>query len=675
MSTRLVRALCALALATGGCVARDALPPSASVSMKSQVDRAFEHIGGERFAALGGRDGAGVTIAVIDSGFDVRHPAIKGRARWMLDHGALARGAHGALEARFGGAVWDAASLASELERERSAGVTVALPEDSVGHGTFVASVAAGASREHAFEGVAPGAALVLARVGSAEGIADEAIITALDFAIDRAGDGPLVVVLAAGSVLGAHDGSAPLERAIAQRFAGHPRRVLVVAAGNEGGARSHRRAYVRRDQGAVAIGLSLRGGAAGALSFSLVHEGALDVALEGPSGERTRWVALSEHPGAQLGAFRVGIDRSIAPPTSADLGRSLREGVAARTAIVTIERDRAQPANAFRVLLRGDATVDLYAPAEVADLEGGDDSGTLVVPATADGAVVVNAIVTREQWTGVDGSLRFEPIAQRWDGVARFASLGPDRLHRARPDLSAPGGWVLGARSAQCAPDAPGSLCARGRLTSSSLTVAAAGTSVAAPVAAGAIARLWSTDAALTPDALVARLTAGSERWSPSLGWGAIDLARALTASDRAPTRCTITATREQVVAGEPVTFALRAMSARGAIEGAPTLQVSTSVGARSSTQAMAGGRGLVTVRTDVAHTNSTLLVRATVGEGVACEASVRVRSMYDQAERRYAGCSVTIPHRRSGPWIAAIVCALLSAGRGRRRRCSARS
>jgi hypothetical protein len=176
-------------------------------------------------------------------------------------------------------------------------------------------------------------------------------------------------------------------------------------------------------------------------------------VALAGPSGERTRWVALSEHPGAQLGAFRVGIDRSMAPPTSAALDRSLREGVAARTAIVTIAADRAQPSTEWRVLLRGDATVDLYTPADVAELEGGDDRATLVVPATADGAVVVNAIITRERWTGVDGAERFEPIAQRWDGVARFTSLGPDRLHRARPDLSAPGGWVLGARSSQCDP------------------------------------------------------------------------------------------------------------------------------------------------------------------------------------------------------------------------------
>jgi hypothetical protein len=101
----------------------------------------------------------------------------------------------------------------------------------------------------------------------------------------------------------------------------------------------------------------------------------------------------------------------------------------------------------------------------------------------------------------------------------------------------------------------------------------------------------------------------------------------------------------------------------------------VSTSLVARASTQAMSGGRGLVTVRTELAHTNSTLLVRATVGAGVACEASVRVRSAYEQAERRYAGCSVTITRHRTSPWIAAMVCALLSAGRGRRRRCSARN
>ena len=85
---------------------------------------------------------------------------------------------------------------------------------------------------------------------------------------------------------------------------------------------------------------------------------------------------------------------------------------------------------------------------------------------------------------------------------------------------------WVLGARSDQCDPRVPGALCAEPLVsTDESTLLAAAGTSVAAPVAAGARARLWSTVPSLSPDALLSRATAPTPAWSPPLGGGPMDL------------------------------------------------------------------------------------------------------------------------------------------------------
>lgn len=680
MSTRLGPTLTVLALFAASCRARETAPPIARSSMNLQLDRVGTAVGAPLFTALGGRNGEAITVAVIDAGFDLRHPMLRRRPRWVLDHGARPRfesAETAALEGRYHGAVWSGAAVERAIEQEISTGQRdPSLVEDPIGHGTFVASVAAGGALSPGFEGLAPRADLVLARVGSSQGIQDEAIIAALDFAIDRAGSQPLIVVLAAGSADGTHDGTSALERAIDQRFLGQPRRMIVVAAGNEGGAQTHRRAVVRRAEPAIAIPFMLRASAASTRSFTVVHEGAADLAIESERRERTRWVAVGEHPGAQLGAFRLGIDRSIAPLSVAGSQDSLREGALSRATVVTFQSDQAQVDTSWRLLVRGEATVDLYSAASVARFEGGDDRGTLVIPATAQSAVVVAALVTREQWPGASGAERDEPIAQRFDGTPRFASQGPDRVHRARPDMSAPGGWVLGARSAQCDPRDPRSLCAESRSTSDPRTIAAAGTSVAAPVAAGALARLWSTRPELTPEALISRITAASDRWSASRGWGAIDLAAALEDDPSPPVRCVMVPSVDEVGTAEPVTFAVRVFGARRSIAARPTLAVEVSGDDPSASptftvQAMEGGRAVIRARAP--SRGATSVIRARAGAGaVECAATVRVRGPYERSEPERAGCAVHPgPHNQVSSWIAGFACAWLSVRRGRRRRC----
>lgn len=679
MSTRLGPRWTVLALVLACCQQRSAVPPTARLSMRWQLDRVGSAIELPRFTALGGRDGAAITVAVIDAGFDLRHPMLRRRARWVLDHGARPRAESAetaALERRFRGAVWSGAAIERVIEQELATGQREpSLPEDPIGHGTFVASVLAGGPLSPGIEGLAPGADLILARVGSSDGIRDEAIMDALDFAIDRAGSQPLIVLLAVGSADGAHDGTSALEWAIDQRFLGQSRRMIVVAAGNEGGAEVHRRLVVRRGESAVAIPFVLRASTSWPRSFTVVHEGMVDLAIESETRERTRWVSVGEHPGAIIGTFRLGIDRSIEPISIAGSQDSLQEGALARSTMITFQSERAQGETSWRLLVRGDGTVDLYASANVARFEGGDDRATLVLPATAQSAVVVNALVTREQWPGVDGD-RDEPIAQRVDGTPRFASLGPDRVHRARPELSAPGGWVLGARSAQCNPRAAHSFCPESRSTNDRRTMAAAGTSVAASVAAGALARLWSSRPELTPEALISRITASSDRWSPSRGWGAIDLSAALEDDPSPPVRCVMVPAVDEIRTGEPVTFAVRVFGARRSMAARPSLTVHVfgddpSANPTFTVQAMEGGRALIRARAPRRGTTSVLSARAQMG-AVECAASVRVRASYERDAEPWAGCSVPCAtHNQVSPWMAVIACGCVSACRGRRRRC----
>src|SRR5262249_11289355 len=143
------------------------------------------------------------------------------------------------------------ALLAEEVSSGRA---SAEIPTDEVGHGTLVASVAAGnglatgaAVPAGRYAGVAPEATLLIVRAsdtGTAR-FTDAAVVAGAQFAVDRAAalGLPLVVNLSVGSHHGAHDGTSPLERALAALVPpGTPGRAVVVAAGNDGAAPVHAR-------------------------------------------------------------------------------------------------------------------------------------------------------------------------------------------------------------------------------------------------------------------------------------------------------------------------------------------------------------------------------------------------------------------------------------------------
>ena len=116
-------------------------------------------------------------------------------------------------------------------------------PYDPFGHGTHVASLAAGnglASPTPRYIGVAPEATLVVARVAQSNGgILDADVLRGVKFVFDRAEElgMPAVVNLSLGSDFGAHDGSSALEMGLSSMVGpAFPGRAIVVAAGNSAG-------------------------------------------------------------------------------------------------------------------------------------------------------------------------------------------------------------------------------------------------------------------------------------------------------------------------------------------------------------------------------------------------------------------------------------------------------
>ncbi|MFE9258283.1 S8 family serine peptidase [Streptomyces sp. NPDC006879] len=161
---------------------------------RASLDKSTRQIGADA-AWRSGYDGTGVKIAVLDTGVDGAHPDLSGQV---------------------------------VAQRNFSAAPDAG---DRFGHGTHVASIAAGtgAASGGAFKGVAPGARLLSGKVLDDNGFGDDSgIIAGMEWAVDQGAD---IVNLSLGGADA--PGEDPLEEAVNRLSA---RGVLfAVAAGNSG--------------------------------------------------------------------------------------------------------------------------------------------------------------------------------------------------------------------------------------------------------------------------------------------------------------------------------------------------------------------------------------------------------------------------------------------------------
>ncbi|MGW1714949.1 S8 family serine peptidase [Streptomyces sp. NPDC002156] len=155
------------------------------------LDRSVPQIGAPT-AWQAGYDGTGVTVAVLDTGVDATHPDLAGRIKKAVNF-------------------TDAPDA-----------------DDTVGHGTHVASTVAGGGAK--YKGVAPGASLLIGKVCPDRSCPDSAILAGMEWAAPRA----QVVSMS----LGGDDtpGEDVLEEAV-NTLTAKTGALFVLAAGNDGSA------------------------------------------------------------------------------------------------------------------------------------------------------------------------------------------------------------------------------------------------------------------------------------------------------------------------------------------------------------------------------------------------------------------------------------------------------
>lgn len=572
-----------------------------SPPLRPQLDRVDGWTRASQAREATGLTGAGVVVGVIDTGVDTKHPALRRpdgttRVRWLIDFGQEPLGLHPELEESYGCTGERACAVlgAADIDARLGNDVSGDEPTDPIGHGTHVASLAAGnGAPGGVYRGTAPEADLIVAQVGSppSGSIFDVNILTSARFVFERAEELglPAVINISLGSNLGAHDGSSALEQGLAS-LVGRPGRAIVTAAGNSAGQYLNLSPHY---PGPFGIHTEVHVAPGGETRVPLL---APAVTTRPVRGAIFAWIASA--PGDDL---RVGFGNGregtteLVPRGRVGGFESEQMGDDDEYVVVIINgvRDNAQgipvsehgavvliagewrAGRSFALRFAGNGTARVWVDSS-GDLDPSQSPGAMVpasfkagtvsVPATHPDLIAVGATTNRSDWTDHTGALVRQAThgaleAAPGDTTAFFSGAGPTSTGLLKPDLVAPGVHVVGAMSAEADPRVAGNAASQfagvgvcGPSGGQCLVVSdeyalASGTSMAAPVVTGAVALLLQREPTLTQSRVRHLLQAGSRSLEGAVfapeqaGAGALDVVGALRAQDAA--------------AGPPVTVA----------------------------------------------------------------------------------------------------------------------
>jgi subtilisin family serine protease len=466
-----------------------------------------DSVGGSRVIT---EDGTGVLIGIIDSGFDLSHPAFRDdqnrlRVLGLLDQTNANR-----------------EYTTAQLESSWSSGSGPGNDED--GHGTHVASIAGG-TRFLNYEGIAPGAKFLLVKTDFVN--TDDAV----SFLFRKANGTPCVINLSLGHHWGSHDGT-DVEERLHRRLSGSGK-VIVVAAGNERTDNLHLGGFFFSGQSEeVTFDVLRQPNDPPFATITLWYDqsDSFELSLITPSGQQLPQPAMGTIDNYQSSILDLEIGVS---PYLWSNSVQTQMGLNFRAATV---RDRELRNWKLRltarhaVIGRLDGWVHNSGFAVFRDHPLIEEARTIGLPATGDGCLAVASHISRASWNSDLGTTQDDrAVLKRF---SPFSSLGPTRDGRWKPDISAPGQYVTAAL-------ADGSEMSgwddRALVNQRALTIE--GTSMASPVVCGVVALMLQKKPTLNLAEVHQILTetarhdahTGPALWNPVYGFGKVDVAAAL--------------------------------------------------------------------------------------------------------------------------------------------------
>ncbi|MDD5304477.1 MAG: S8 family serine peptidase, partial [Elusimicrobia bacterium] len=474
---------------------------------------------------LAGATGSGVIVGIVDTGIDYTHKDFinsgpnTSRILSIWDQTISTHDTTGGpFPPGFNyGVEYTNAQLTTKIQ---GGGGTINT-KDTNGHGTHVASIAAGNGNDTnlvipagTFKGMAPLADIVFVR--TTFGTAD--VVDGVNYIIAKAAAAGkrAVINLSLGTQSGPHDGTDTFEAGIAAAAANTP---IVVAMGNDGAAKPHAGADVGP------------GGTAGVVVSVNAATADADIEFWHPGGDAyTATVDLQGIPGNLVAA--AGTDQSTTlsghsiqifngTNTGHPLGHKqiyvyVHRGAGITAPTINITLTRATSGGTGRLDGWVDPSGEFISFASYVD-----NTRTLGEPACAQNVFGVGSFASKQYWNASDGYTYNFTNQSTLGNLSSFSSQGPTRDGRQQPEVAAPGDVIGGALSSDPAAN-PGALYiltdARHRIMR--------GTSMATPVVTGILAARLQYGPTRTVAQLRAILRAqaradGATGAVPSYAWG----------------------------------------------------------------------------------------------------------------------------------------------------------
>ena len=500
-------------------IANIPLPRLAEMAASEQVERIETQLGGRLcnntspqwtgttmvqsgLSLPHGYDGTGVLLGIVDSGFDVTHPAFYGidgktyRIKGFVDDYAVEGETKG---------------KATPLGREYTTQEDI-LNNDHVGdtkgnHGTHCLGTAAGSGYGTPYRGVAYGADIfaISSRNAGDDYLANSADQTArmkriFDYAEEH--QQPCVITYSIG--FDDIPGDTQLFREALDRLVG-PGRILVTSAGNSGGDVF----YVEKPVGTATAGV--------ALLYNSKHLAHAYMKSEQPFRLKCLVWQRKTSGGTTYELADSVVFDSTNLPTDSLLMRGHHLLLQQSGSFYTLSaRTEKQERDTLLLAVEGvESEIKMYASAETpfenitekqltdGRFRAGVKNRSVGLPGCLQSAVTVGALNGRASFVNTLGQTYFSRGGQSNVGtIAVFSSIGPTRDGLLKPDIVAPGVNVLSAGNSYCPDSFDWSMVAKSTFKGREYPwLSMSGTSMSGPCAAGIVALWLQANPKLSPD------------------------------------------------------------------------------------------------------------------------------------------------------------------------------
>jgi subtilisin family serine protease len=488
--------------------------------------------------------GAGAIVLIFDTGIDWKHfdfrksgDTTKSRILFIWDQTLTPIASESSPSGLGYGVEYTQAQIENEFNGSARG---IVREQDTHGHGTHVASTAAGNGQafNNKYIGMAPEADIIVVKGGN-ESFSDTHEIDGLTYAQNKASalGKPIVVNMSLGGQVGSHDGTNADEVAV-DNFVKNSGRVVCIAAGNDGAHLIHINGNVSigsPDSFSVSIpAYTATTGGTDKNNFIvdlwLPNTQAVSITAKSPTGISYTCSAGDAITGINQADGTIDLWNGSGNQTT-NGHRNLQVYVHDATSSIpksgtwTITIATTGSSVAFDGWLDGDLG------GLKASFPSGNSNKTVAMPGTAAGAITAASYVTKWSWTDYRGESLWYGSPDRTGNISTFSSVGPTADGRQKPDIAAPGQGIVAALSSF--EDTTGLVA---DIVTSNKYQLMQGTSMATPHVTGATALLLGAKSSLTADQIksyfssTARTDAfTSTVWNTSWGNGKLDIYKAM--------------------------------------------------------------------------------------------------------------------------------------------------